>query len=67
MPGMMPPGSIKPPEDDLPDFDADFAEEDDFERVEAQEDLDAAASSKKRKTATVTKAAMKAKGQPAGT
>jgi hypothetical protein len=34
----------------------------------SQEDLDAAAaSSKKRKTATVTKAAMKAKGQPAGT
>ena len=46
MPGMMPPGSTKPPDDDLPDFAVDLEEEvegdDDFERVEAQEDLDAA-------------------------
>ncbi len=46
MPGMMPPGSIKPADDlDVPDFGGDPEEEeadDDFERVEAQEDLDAA-------------------------
>ena len=46
MPGMMPPGSIKPADDlYVPDFGGDPEEEeadDDFERVEAQEDLDAA-------------------------